>query len=50
LGGGLGAAAGSAVATDGYHERRYYEKRYYDPAETRYRYRHRQHHRYEWDD
>jgi hypothetical protein len=47
LGGGLGGAAGSAIATDGYRERRYYERRYYKPRKHKHYYRHDHG---DWDD
>ncbi len=47
LGGGLGGAAGSAIATDGYRERRYYERRYYKPRKHKHYYRHDHD---DWDD
>jgi hypothetical protein len=50
VGGGLGGALGSAVATNGYEERRYVERRYYYPAKRKPRHRHYRHRHHDWDD
>jgi hypothetical protein len=49
VGGGLGGALGSVVATDSYRGPRYVEHHYY-PAKGRWRHRHGKYRKYDWDD